>query len=48
MALAVSGVSGSLALAVPVGLLSWVATLAAVWLVLPGVARGLVGVLRYP
>ena len=48
MALAVSGVSGSLALAVPVGLLSWAATLAAAWLVLPGVARGFVGVLRYP
>lgn len=48
MALAVSGVSGSLAFAVPVGVLSWGATLAAAWRLLPGVARGLVGVLRYP
>jgi O-antigen/teichoic acid export membrane protein len=48
MALAVSGVRSSLALAVPVGLLSFAATLAATWLLLPGIARGFVGVLRYP
>jgi O-antigen/teichoic acid export membrane protein len=48
MALAVSGVRSSLALALPIGLLSFAATLAAAWLLLPGVARGFVGVLRYP
>jgi len=48
MALAVGGVRGSLAFAVPVGVLSWAATLAAAWQLLPGVSRGLVGVLRYP
>jgi O-antigen/teichoic acid export membrane protein len=48
MALAVSGVRSSLALAVPVGFLSFAATLAVAWLLLPGVARGFVGVLRYP
>jgi O-antigen/teichoic acid export membrane protein len=48
MAAAVSGVRGNLAFALPIGLLSFAATLAAAWILLPGAARGFVGVLRYP
>ncbi len=46
MALAVSGVSGSLALALPVGALTWGASLAAAWRLLPGVAQRLVEAAR--
>jgi len=41
MALAVRGVSGSLALAVPIGALTWAASLAAAWKLLPGVVERL-------
>jgi O-antigen/teichoic acid export membrane protein len=41
MALAVRGVSGSLALAVPVGAITWAASLAAAWKLLPGVVERL-------
>jgi O-antigen/teichoic acid export membrane protein len=41
MALAVRGVSGSLALAVPIGALTWAASLAAAWKLLPGVVARL-------
>lgn len=41
MALAVRGVSGSLALAVPIGALTWAASLAAAWRLLPGVVARL-------
>ena len=46
MALAVNGVRESLPLAVPIGALSWAATLAAVARLRPGLARELVGGLR--
>ena len=46
MALAVSGVRGSLPLAVAVGALSWAATLAAALRLRPGLARELVGASR--
>ena len=51
MVLAVSGVSGvsaSLVLAVPVGALTYAATLACAWRLVPGFARGLSADLRYP
>jgi O-antigen/teichoic acid export membrane protein len=48
MALAVSGVRESLALAVAIGALSWAATLAAVSWLRAGLARELVGELRWP
>jgi O-antigen/teichoic acid export membrane protein len=48
MALAVSGVRGSLALAVPVGGLSWAAALAVAFRFRPALARELFGELRYP
>ena len=48
MALAVSGVSDEPRPRVPVGALSWAATLAAAWRLVPGFARGLSGDLRYP
>jgi O-antigen/teichoic acid export membrane protein len=41
MALAVRGVSSSLALALPVGALTWAASLAAAWKLLPGVVERL-------
>jgi O-antigen/teichoic acid export membrane protein len=43
MALAVSGLAASLVAAVAVGALTWAATLAAVWRLRPGLARGLLG-----
>jgi O-antigen/teichoic acid export membrane protein len=48
MALAVSGVSASLLLAIPVGALTYAATLASAWRLAPGFARGLSTDLRYP
>jgi O-antigen/teichoic acid export membrane protein len=48
MALAVSGVRASLVLAIPLGALTYVATLAAAWKLVPGFARGLSTDLRYP
>ena len=48
MALAVSGVSASLLLASPVGALTYAATLASAWRLVPGFARGLSPDLRYP
>jgi O-antigen/teichoic acid export membrane protein len=48
MALAVSGLAGSLLLALAVGGLTWVATLAATLRLAPGLVRRLVGVFRYP
>ena len=48
MVLAVSGVSASLVLAVPVGALTYAATLAGAWRLVPGFARGLSTDLRYP
>jgi hypothetical protein len=48
MALAVSGVSANLVLAIPVGALSYAATLAAAWKLVPAFARGLSPDLRYP
>jgi O-antigen/teichoic acid export membrane protein len=48
MALAVSGVSGSLVLAIPVGALTYAATLAGAWRLAPGLARGMSTDLRYP
>jgi O-antigen/teichoic acid export membrane protein len=48
MALAVSGVRGSLVLALVVGGLSWAAALAVAHRFLPGLARELFGDLRYP
>lgn len=41
MALAVRGVSGNLALAVPIGALTWAASLAAAWKLVPGVVERL-------
>ena len=48
MALAVSGVSSNLILAIPVGALTYAATLAGAWRLAPGLARGLSTDLRYP
>jgi O-antigen/teichoic acid export membrane protein len=48
MALAVSGVRSSLVLAVPLGALTWAATLAAAWRLVPGLARRNPGHVRYP
>jgi hypothetical protein len=48
MALAVSGVRGSLVLALVVGGLSWAAALAVGLRLLPRLARELFGDLRYP
>jgi O-antigen/teichoic acid export membrane protein len=48
MALVVSSVSASLVLAIPVGALTYAATLAAAWKLVPGFARGLSTDLRYP
>jgi hypothetical protein len=48
MALAVSGVSGSLVLAILVGALTYAATLAGAWKLVPGFARGPSTDLRYP
>jgi O-antigen/teichoic acid export membrane protein len=48
MALAVSGVSASLLLAIPVGALTYAATLAGAWRLVPGFARGRSPDLRYP
>jgi O-antigen/teichoic acid export membrane protein len=48
MSLAVSGVRESLAIALAIGALTWAATLALVVRLRPGLARELVGGLRYP
>ncbi len=48
MALAVYGVRGSVWLAIPIGVLTWAATLAALLLFWPERARQLTGDLRYP
>jgi O-antigen/teichoic acid export membrane protein len=48
MALAVSGVRANLLLAIPMGALSYAATLAAAWKLVPAFARGLSPDLRYP
>jgi O-antigen/teichoic acid export membrane protein len=48
MALAVSGVSADLVLAIPVGALTYAATLAGAWKLVPAFARGLSPDLRYP
>jgi O-antigen/teichoic acid export membrane protein len=48
MALAVSGVRSNLVLAIPVGALTYAATLAGAWRLAPGLARGLSTDLRYP
>jgi O-antigen/teichoic acid export membrane protein len=49
MALVVSGMRQSLPLAVATGALTWAATLAALWRLRPGLARGVAGgLLKYP
>jgi O-antigen/teichoic acid export membrane protein len=48
MALAVHGVGPGLVASVAIGVLTYAATLAAVWRLRPALAREMAGVLRYP